>query len=311
MEYKDYYKILGVDRSASPEEIKKAYRKLAMKYHPDRNPGDKAAEEKFKDINEANDVLSDPQKRQRYEQLGSSYANWQQTGGAANGFNWDEWFTQSPYGGTRVNVNNVEDIFGGGGGGFSDFFNAIFGGMGQQTAYGRTNVREQQRTPQIYEQPITISLQEAYTGASRLVEISGRRYEVAIPKGAKTGTKIRLAGIGPQNQYGQKSDIHLIVNIASDPRFERKENDLYTDVTIDLYTAVLGGQVSTATLSGNVLLTIPAGTQPGQTFRLAQRGMPILHSPKVSGDLYARIKVQLPKDLSSKQKELFEQLRNS
>jgi len=312
MEYKDYYKILGVDRKASSEEIKKAYRKLAMKYHPDRNPGDKTAEEKFKDINEANDVLSDPEKRSRYDQLGSSYSQWQRTGQPGGSFNWDDWFTQSPRGGgTRVEVGNMEDLFGTSG--FSDFFNAIFGQMGGQTAYRRgAPPRRQQARPQpAYEQPVTISLHEAYHGANRMIEINGQRYEIKIPIGAKTGTKVRMSGVGPMGPDGQKADVYLIIDVAPHPDFERKEDDLYTDISIDLYTAVLGGQVATPTPAGNVLLTVPPGTQPGQTFRLARRGMPKLKSPKVFGDLYARVRVQIPKNLTPQQKELFEQLRNS
>ena len=311
MEYKDYYKILGVDRSANPEDIKKAYRKLAMKYHPDRNPGDKSAEEKFKDINEANDVLSDPEKRNRYDQLGSSYSQWQRTGQPGGSFNWEDWFAQSQHGGTRVEVGNMEDLFGTSG--FSDFFNAIFGQMGGQAAYGRgqTRRRQQVRPKPAYEQPVTISLHEAYHGAARMIEINGQRYEIKIPKGAKTGTKVRMSGVGPMGSDGRKSDVYLVIDIASHPDFERKEDDLYTDITIDLYTAVLGGQVATPTPAGNVLLTIPPGTQPGQTFRLARRGMPKLRSPKVFGDLYTRVRVQIPKNLTPEQKALFEQIRNS
>jgi len=311
MEYKDYYKILGVDRKASSEEIKKAYRKLAMKYHPDRNPGDKTAEEKFKDINEANDVLSDSEKRSRYDQLGSSYSQWQRTGQPGGSFNWEDWFTQSPRGGTRVEVGNMEDLFGTSG--FSDFFNAIFGQMGGQTAYRRSapSRRQQTRPQPAYEQPVTISLHEAYHGANRMIEINGQRYEIKIPIGAKSGTKVRMSGVGPMGPDGQKADVYLVIDVAPHPDFERKDDDLYTDISIDLYTAILGGQVATPTPAGNVLLTIPAGTQPGQTFRLARRGMPKLKSPKVFGDLYARVRVQIPKNLTPKQKELFEQLRNS
>jgi len=311
MEYKDYYKILGVDRKASSEEIKKAYRKLAMKYHPDRNPDDKTAEEKFKDINEANDVLSDSEKRSRYDQLGSSYSQWQRTGQPGGSFNWEDWFTQSPRGGTRVEVGNMEDLFGTSG--FSDFFNAIFGQMGGQTAYRRSapSRRQQTRPQPAYEQPVTISLHEAYHGANRMIEINGQRYEIKIPIGAKSGTKVRMSGVGPMGPDGQKADVYLVIDVAPHPDFERKDDDLYTDISIDLYTAILGGQVATPTPAGNVLLTIPAGTQPGQTFRLARRGMPKLKSPKVFGDLYARVRVQIPKNLTPKQKELFEQLRNS
>ena len=310
MDYKDYYKILGVDRKASEADIKKSYRKLAMKYHPDRNPGTKQAEETFKDINEAYQVLSDSEKRARYDQLGASYANWQRSGGAAGGFNWQDWFTQQPQGqGTRVNVGNFEDVFGSGFGGFSDFFNAIFGGLGGQ-ADTRTRVSRRTSTPN-YTQPVKISFMEAYLGTERALQVDGRRLEVKIPPGARTGTKIRVPGTGPADARGQHGDIYLEIEVAEDNRFERQGDDLHTEVSIDLLTAVLGGQANVPTPAGAVLLTIPAGTQPGQTFRLAGRGMPHLKNPKEFGDLYAKVKVQIPRQLSDQQRTLFEKLRNA
>jgi curved DNA-binding protein len=306
MEYKDYYKVLGVDRKTSEDEIKRAYRKLAMKYHPDRNPGNKSAEDKFKDINEAYEVLSDPKKRARYDQLGESYSRWQQTGGAGN-FNWDDWFTQNqPAGSARVEVGNLDDLFGMG---FSDFFTQIFGGMGGTT----TRTQGRRATPRTVpvEQPVSISLQEAYVGTQRSFQVEGRRVEFKIPPGAQTGTKIRMAGAGPVGPDGQRTDIYLLIEVLPDGQFERKANDLYTEVTIDLYTAVLGGQVNVPTLSGNVILNIPAGTQPGQTFRLAGKGMPLLRDPQTHGDLFTRARVQIPHNLSPQQQSLFEQLRKS
>ncbi len=314
MEYRDYYKLLGVERKASQDEIKQAYRKLAMKYHPDKNPGNKQAEEKFKDINEAYEVLSDKTKRARYDQLGESYQSWQQRGGQPGGFNWDEWVTRSGgnYGnGTRVEVGDLGDLFGSG---FSEFFQAIFGGFGGtqrpgSTGYGRTSNRPA-NVPRAFEQPVTITLSEAYQGTQRVLQMDSRKLEVKIPAGVKTGSKVRMAGVGPAGRGGTASDIYLVIEVAPDNRFERKGDDLYTDVTIDLYTAVLGGEVSVGTLSGNVVLTIPAGTQPGQSIRLAGKGMPKLRSAGSYGDLYARIKVSLPRQLTNEQKQLFAQLRN-
>ncbi len=305
MEYKDYYKILGVDKNASEDEIKKTYRKLAMQYHPDRNPGNKSAEEKFKEINEAYEVLRDREKRARYDQLGDSYHRWQQMGGQPGGFNWEQWYTQAP-GGRSVHVD-VEDLFGGMGG-FSDFFSAIFGGMGGEPV---RQASRRARRPAVYEQPVQISLREAYQGATRVLSIDGRRLEGKIPAGAQTGTKIRLAGVGPVGPDGQKSDVYLVIEVLPDPQFERRENDLYTEISIDLYTAVLGGQVRVPTLSGEVMLTIPPGTQPGQKFRLAGRGMPKLRAPHTFGDLYVTVKVQIPRQLNQTQRELFEKLRNA
>ena len=200
MEYKDYYKVLGVDRKASQDEIKKTYRKLAMKYHPDKNPDNQQAEEKFKEVNEAHQVLSDPEKRARYDQLGSSYSQWQQRG-APGDFNWGDWFGGAPGGaprggGRRVRYEDVGDMFGGAGGmgGMSDFFEAVFGMGGGMGAGARQNPRAQ---PQRYEQPVSISLVEAYEGAIRILESEGKRVQVKIPAGAKTGTKVRVKGKRP------------------------------------------------------------------------------------------------------------------
>ncbi|HPH95301.1 MAG TPA: J domain-containing protein [Anaerolineaceae bacterium] len=301
MEYKDYYKILGVPQNASDAEIKRAYRKLAMTYHPDRNPGDRAAEEKFKEINEAYQVLGDAERRSRYDQLGESYSSWQQTGGAG-GFNWGDWFTRQPQGQgrTTVTAEDLNEAFGGAGG-FSDFFSAIFGGAAQTSAGGARRTRR----PAVYDQPVVISFAEAFKGTERTLQVGSRRLEVKIPAGAHTGTRVRVPRGGPS-----ESDLHLIVEVSEDPRFERQGDNLYTETTIDLFTAVLGGQASVTTPAGNVLLTIPAGTQPGATFRLSGRGMPHLKDPQHAGDLFARIKVTLPKQLNDQQRALFEQLRS-
>ncbi|MGA2490493.1 MAG: J domain-containing protein, partial [Anaerolineales bacterium] len=294
-EYKDYYNILGIARTANANEIKSAYRKLAMQYHPDRNPGDKQAEERFKDINEAYQVLSDSQKRARYDQLGESYSQWQQNGTPGN-FNWGQWTSQP--GAQEV---NFDDLFGGGA--FSDFFRTIFGGMGGgQTVRGRSS----RGTPAV-QQPVTISLREAYSGTTRTLQTGKRRVEVKLPAGARQGTKIRVPGAGLAGADGRPSDLYLVLDVAVDPTFERDGDDLHTQISIDVFKAILGGEVEVKTLSGNVLLTIPPGTQPDQVFRLAGRGMPQLKSPDVKGDLYVFAKVQIPKGLNAQQKSLLEQ----
>ncbi len=305
MEYKDYYKILGVDRKASQDEIKKVYRKLAMKYHPDRNPNDQEAEEKFKEVNEAHQVLSDPQKRARYDQLGSSYSQWEQRG-APGDFNWGDWSGGTPGGmprggGRRVRYEDVGDMFGGAGGmgGMSDFFEAIFGMGGGRSAGASPNPRAAR---QHFEQPISISLAEAYEGTIRTLESDGKRIQVKIPAGAKTGTKVRVKGKAPGG-----GDIYLKVTVSKDVRFKRKNNDLHTEVEVDVFTALLGGKAQVQTLNGNLSLTIPAGTQPEQMIRLSGRGMPKLGNLTEKGDLYVRVKVQIPKDLSKKQKKLLEE----
>ena len=312
MEYKDYYKILGVDRKASSEDIKRAYRKLALKYHPDRNPDDQEAEEKFKEINEAYQVLSDTDKRNRYDQLGDLYTRYQQRGGVPGGFNWEDWFTQSPGGASsgnvRVEMGDLDDLMGGG---FSEFFSRIFGGapdMGQSTTGRTRTVRRGRSASPSYQQDIEISLHEAYQGTTRMFEMDGRRIEVKIPAGARTGTKVRVADAISTGAGNQKGDLYLNIKVADDPRFERKDSDLYTDASVDLYTAVLGGEVTVDTMSGKVVLTVPPGTQPGQSFRLAGRGMPHLRDPQKHGDILVRVKVNIPRKLTPEQKKLFEQL---
>lgn len=313
MDYKDYYKILGVERKASADEIKRAYRKLAMQHHPDRNPGDKAAEEKFKEINEAYQVLNDPEKRARYDQLGASYQQWQQTG-APGGFNWEDWFSTSARGGgnVRVEVGNLDDLFGSSeGGDFSEFFRRIFGGIGgvasMDPSMRRRGQSTRRTTQPAYQQEVTISLSEAYTGTTRQFDLDGRRIEIKIPAGSRTGTKVRASKV-IKTSNGQQHDLILVVKVADDSRFTRKEDNLYTDVTVDLYQAVLGGEVAVPTMSGNVVLTVPPGTQPDRTFRLAGKGMPNIKNPQQMGDLFVRLKVQIPKKLTPEQRELFEKL---
>lgn len=313
MDYKDYYKILGVDEKASTEDVKKAYRKLAMKYHPDRNPNNKAAEEHFKEINEANEVLSDPQKRTKYDQLSNSYSSWQQAGGSPGSFHWEDVVGgKGGRGGTRVDVNDLGDLFGDGGG-FSDFFRTFFGGaMGGQSTGGRGRSRStyaRPRQPAAYQQQVRVSLYEAYHGTTRMMDINGIKKEIKIPAGVKTGTKVRAAGAGPADESGMNSDIYLIIEVTPDPRFELAGEDILTEKKIDLATAVLGGEVKVETLSGDVLLIIPPGTQPGRMFRLAGRGMPDLKRKGKFSNLMVRINVQIPKHLTEEQKQLFEKLR--
>ncbi len=309
MEYKDYYKILGVERGASDEEIKKTYRKLALKYHPDKNPDDPEAEARFKEINEAYEVLGDTKKRAKYDQLGSSYRDWERTGRDPGNFDWSQWSTGYPGGGNvRVEVGDLGDIFGGGG--FSDFFNSIFGGSAAQGVggFGRRQARTPRRGRDI-EQPIQISLTEAFTGTERVIQRDGNRLEVSIPPGSKTGTRVRVSGKGEPGSAGS-GDLYLRVNVQDDPRFTRKRDDLHTQVTVDLYTAVLGGEVKVPTLSGDVILTIPAGSQPGQSFRLKGRGMPRLRESSRNGDLFVELNVEIPEDLNDRERELFEELVN-
>jgi curved DNA-binding protein len=304
MEYKDYYKIMGVDKTASQSEIKKTYRRLARKFHPDVNPGDKSAEARFKEINEAYEVLSDTDKRKKYDELGTSWQQWQRTGSDPRGFDWSQWSAggQPGSGGGHVEYGNLEDLFGGG---FSDFFQTVFGGMGgaQYARQSRT------RRGQDFEHPVEITLEEAYAGTKRLLQTGNRRIEVSIPVGVDSGSRVRIAGEGAAGQgKGPKGDLFLRMAVLPHATFERKGDDLYCQVPIDLYTAILGGEATVPTLKGRVMLTIPPETQSGKRFRLKGLGMPSLRNPKVTGDLYAEVKIVLPQRLNAQEKELFTQL---
>jgi len=315
MEYKDYYSILGVDRNASEKDIRRAYRRLARQFHPDVNPGDKRAEERFKEINEAYEVLSDPDKRAKYDRLGASWQQWQRMGRDPGQFDWSQWFTGAP-GGTRVEWSgDLGDLFGGAGADmFSDFFRAIFGGMGS-TGYTRTAGdpfhRAGQRTMrgQDVEAPVEITLEEAFHGTTRVLERNGRRIRVKIPPGARSGSKVRVAGQGsPGYGGGPPGELYLNITVKPHPVFRREGDNLRCDVEVDLYTAVLGGQVRVATLNGDVSLKIPAGTTSGQTFRLRGKGMPNPRHPRQRGDLLVTVQVQVPRKLSARERELFEEL---
>ena len=312
MEYKDYYKILGVDKNASEKEIKRAFRRLARQYHPDVNPDNAVAEERFKEINEAHEVLSDKEKRRKYDQLGADWQRWQRQGGGPGDFDWGRWTAGRPGEGVHVRYGTPEDLqdLFGGDRPFSDFFSQIFGGMGGSPRGGGFRQQIQPQRGQNYEQPVEITLQEAYSGTTRILEKDGQRLEVRIPAGAKTGTRVRMSGHGGQGVAGgQSGDLYLRVKVSPDPRFERMESDLHTTVSADLYTMVLGGEVRVPTMTGEAVLTIPAGTQSGRTFRLRGKGMPHLRNPKQQGDIYAKVEVRLPSRLTPRQRELFEELQ--
>ncbi len=295
MDYKDYYKILGVERKASADDIRKSYRKLAMQFHPDKNPGDKKAEDKFKEINEAYQVLSDEKKRARYDQLGSAYSDFRTSGGRPGDFRWDDWFQQQ--GAQQRGYGNAEDPFAGSGGNFSDFFRTIFGEAVRSSARNQTMQQQQG-----YQQEVDITFQEAYEGTMRQLQTNGRKLQVRIPAGVKTGSKVRVAGAGPEGL-----DLYLIVNITDESLFERDGQDLYTTSTLSVFTIILGGDTEVETPTGKVKLSIPPGTQVDQVFRLAGRGMPHLKNSNTKGDLFVKLKVQIPKYLSSKQIELIEE----
>ena len=300
MNFKDYYKILGVGKSSSADEIKKAFRKLAIKYHPDKNPNNKSAEEKFKEINEANEVLGDPEKRKKYDELGENWKQYEQQGGNAQGFDWSK-YTSGNRG--QHQSYSEEDMFGEGGQ-FSDFFSNIFGGRFQQ---GQKKTRA--RKGNDFHAEIQISLEESYSGSTRQLQIDGETLQIKIKPGVKEGQVLRLKEKGGHGvNGGTRGDVYMKVHIETHPHFIRKEDDLYCDIPVELYTAVLGGKTLIRTLKGTIKFDIPKETENGKVFRLKGIGMPMFGREKEFGDLYAKVNIVVPKNLSEKEIELFKKL---
>jgi curved DNA-binding protein len=311
MEYKDYYKILGIEKGASEKEIKAAYRRLARKHHPDLNRNDPKAELRFKEVNEANEVLSDPEKRRRYDALGS---NWQAFG--SRGFGGGA----RPAGPGRVRVD-----FGGGESGFSDFFETFFGqGVGGGASAGFPDLEELLRGASMggsgpaagrdLEQPVELSLEEVARGAVRSVGIQEGRashsVEVKIPPGVRDAARVRVAGEGGRARSGgARGDLYLRVRVRPHPTFVRSGDDLQTAVTLPLTTAVLGGEIEAPTLDGPVGLKVPAGSPAGRVLRLRGLGLPRLGEKGTRGDLLVQLAVAVPESLTPRERELFEELR--
>ena len=335
MEFKDYYKTLGVSKTATEKEIKQAFRKLARKHHPDVNPGDKSAESKFKEINEAYEVLGDPDKRRKYDELGANWRMYEQaqqqgqpfpggspfgggfggSGGAGEGGAWT--INMGGPGGYRtMTEEEMRDMFGTEDP-FSDFFRTFFGGSGGAAAgseaRGRGRASRSQRGGDL-ESEAELTLEEAYHGAMRRIAIThgghARNVDVRIPAGVKDGSRVRVAGVGETGTGGAASgDLFLRVKIRPHPVFERKGDDLYVKVPIPATVAVLGGEAQVPTISGSVRLKVPETTQPGQIFRLKGHGMPLVGKADAKGDLYATADVQLPRSLTKDQRQAWEQIR--
>ena len=315
MEYKDYYSILGLDRKASPQEIKKAFRKLARKYHPDVNSGDEGAAEKFKEISEANEVLSDPEKRRKYDELGAEFQHYQRAGGNSGGFNWGQWQSQpdQQYSYRTLSPEEYEELFGKEGG-YSDFFQNLFGEAarrktGQSADSRHFHYDARPRRGQHIEHGLQVTLDEAFNGTRRVLEWEdGRKIEAKVPRGVKTGSRVRLKGQGaPGLGGGQPGDLYLTIEVLPDKRFQRDNDDLKTTIPVDLFTMLLGGKVSVAGIDRTVVLDIPPETRNGRLFRLRGLGMPKMKQPDQRGDLYVTVEALLPQNLTAGEKELAEQ----
>ncbi len=299
MDFKDYYKTLGVAPEADQKAIKQAFRQLARKVHPDVNPGNKEAEEKFKTINEAYQVLSDVKQRKKYDELRAQYQQWQQTGGRRKDFDWQNWSAQ-PGEGARVQYassEDVEDLFGGESA-YSDFFTNIF----SQARKGSRATPPGPRHGRDVEYEVDLALEEAFHGAERLLEMDGHRIKAGIPAGVRTGSRVRLAGQGePGQNGGPAGDLYLIVHVLPDKTFERVGSDLHLDVPVDIFTAIGGGEIRIPSMERPLILTIPPRTNTGRSFRLRGKGMPHLGDPKKRGDLFARIRLVLPESLTDQE----------
>jgi len=308
MEFKDYYKILGIEKTASEDEIRKTYRKLAKKYHPDKNPNDKSAEGKFKEVSEAYEVLKDPEKRKKYDGLGSNWKQYQSTGeGGDEGFGN---FNQNQQSGGYHFSGNFDDLFRKVGG-FSDFFESFFG-SGSRFSNSQSGFSNIPQKGNDYEAVLNISLEEAHQGTERQITVDGKTLRVKITQGVEEGKKLRLKNQGAEGiSGGEKGDLYLTIQIEKHPFFERINNDLYLDLNVDIYTAILGGKKEITTLDGKrINITIPKETQNGKMLKVKGMGMNKADNPNERGDLFVKILLEIPKNISAEEKRLFEQLKD-
>ncbi len=307
MAYIDYYSVLGVPKTASADEIKKAYRKLARKWHPDVNPNDEAAHKKFQEINEANEVLSDPEKRKKYDQYGQNWKDadaYQKAGGARSGG-----------GGKQYTYQDFGDFGGFGGnsnfdfGNYSDFFEELFGGGGRRSSGSR---RTTAYKGQDFSGEVHLSLRDAAKTHKQTIEVNGKKLRITVPAGVSDEQQIKLKGQGtPGTNGGPNGDLYITFRINPDPVFKRINNDLYITTNLDLYTAVLGGETMVETLDGKVKMKVAQGTQPGLKVRLKGKGFPIYKQDGTFGDLFVTYNIQIPTNLTDEQQTLFKKLQQS
>ncbi|QOG01853.1 DnaJ C-terminal domain-containing protein [Flavobacterium sp. MDT1-60] len=299
MDYIDYYKILDITKSATEAEIKKAYRKLARKYHPDLNPNDKEAEKKFKEINEANEVLSNPENRKKYDKYGKDWKHADEFEKAGYDPNQQQYSRQQQQG-----SNQDFSGFGGdfSGSDFSDFFNSMYGG-------GRSSRSQSKYRGQDFNAELQLDLASAYTTHKQSLTVNGKNIRITIPAGVENGQIIKIPGHGgPGANGGPNGDLYITFNIENNSDFKREGNNLYSDVDLDFYTAILGGEVFVNTFDGKVKVKVPAETQTGTKVKLKGKGFPVYKKENQFGDLYITYNVKTPTKLSQKEKELFEEL---
>jgi curved DNA-binding protein len=303
MIYKDYYKDLGVEKTATPAEIKKAYRRLAVKYHPDKNNGDSSAEERFKVISEANEVLGDPAKRKKYDQFGADWKHYEEAGAQPGGFDWSKYASNRGGQTHRTPGNEFDTVFTDGG--IDDLFELLFGQHSGQRRGRRSVVIKGEDL----EAETSLSLEEAYHGTTRLIHLNGQTIKVTIKPGVADQQMLRIAGKGGRGSSGgPNGDLYLTVKIVPHAEFHRDGNDLQCDLSVDLYTAILGGKTQVKTLKGKVKVDIPKGTQNGKELRLRGLGMPVYTKKNEFGNLLVKVNIVLPEHLSEEETSLFGKL---
>jgi curved DNA-binding protein len=319
MKFQDYYKTLGVDKKASKDEIKKSFRSLARKYHPDKNPGDADSEAKFKEISEAYEVLSDSNKRKKYDRLGSSFNSYQNQGGDGNDFDWSSWYSKGNAQGSRQK-KTVGDFFTEGGN-MSDFFDRVFGSTygaahNQQSRRNQTNERRQTSQDlnenegiNDFETEVEVSLEQAFKGTKKRLKVNGESIEVRVKPGIASDQQLKIVGKGKKGKIGiKRGDLILNVKIRKDENIERKGDDLYIKHDIELYSAILGASTRVESFAGRFDLNIAPGTQQGKIVKLKSHGMPIYGKPSTRGDLFVIFNIMMPGDLDEKEIDLFKEL---